>query len=834
MTDPDNKISYIAIRNFFDARPKSILLTFNNAANYQGMEVGEQFGQISEINFPTNGLTFLLGKNGSGKSSLLAGLTNLNKLEHNSFSEANLTFDFPTKELLKQWSEIVYEEYESPTGIEYTNFVCDIETGKKIVDKQLLELPMMLSVIKAITNYVEIYPSPFRDLSSSDILQFFEFTDEQVHAWSQLRLEQKRTTTDPNYPHGGDIVPKEATTFINKYNLGIYALEGFLNGFRKSKISNAHLGGPFPTTDPQDWSSSFAKRKLFSQTYVEFFNSISQIRISRNDMEKNSGQPSHLTNKWNVQLLCLIGASTLFNSFNTEYQMALDESRIAFKEFDDSEIPDDLVQHNFPFDLITPITIGDKTYLQSNHFPIPDVCVSDLQFNPVMLLDVKMFESSIASRSQNDLFKSIENRFLSVRSHEQIDGRLSLTVDGYDNIQKLFEEAELAILELGMGISGLRHTSLSPGYYDAQNSPQGFDFAISSLHIEAEWCDKHSGTWLPLSKASLGQQDVIVLFLHLSYLSNIANLHRFKLFLVDEFDKHLHPNAAEIVLQKLHEIAVENELAVIVSTHAIPRIKSNILLNRPRIYSERIPESGWFKYSSGGYVDPLTVAEILGTSEIDALRLKELIVVVEGEHDQIIFEKYLRQFDASLLERIHITHATGLDGFQGVWNNMLRLLDSRILFVYDKKDSEIESKWQSIKDDLRLNPNTARPYLPLQPLLNDFKRPKSFSVGDHEKGKILYLLQDVCKYREDIMRVDIHGIAYDDIVDSLPIKHFWNRDNQNIKSWTEAHYKYTTGRKLKDAFEISTGKILNVLNKIPRLEDKELSQVLSKIVKILK
>ena len=53
MTDPDNKISWIAIRNFFDARPKSILLTFNNTVNYQGIEVGEQFGPISEINFPT-------------------------------------------------------------------------------------------------------------------------------------------------------------------------------------------------------------------------------------------------------------------------------------------------------------------------------------------------------------------------------------------------------------------------------------------------------------------------------------------------------------------------------------------------------------------------------------------------------------------------------------------------------------------------------------------------------------------------------------------------------------------------------------------------------------
>ena len=90
----------------------------------------------------------------------------------------------------------MYEEYESPTGIEYKDFYSGIETGEKIVDKQLLELPIILSVVKAITNFVEIYPAPFRDLSSSDILQFFEFTDEQVNSWNQLRLEQKRTTTD--------------------------------------------------------------------------------------------------------------------------------------------------------------------------------------------------------------------------------------------------------------------------------------------------------------------------------------------------------------------------------------------------------------------------------------------------------------------------------------------------------------------------------------------------------------------------------------------------------------------------------------------------------------
>jgi hypothetical protein len=650
-------------------------------------------------------------------------------------------------------------------------------------------------------------------------------------------LEPKHSEIDPSVIH---ITPKEATTFIKNYHLGAYALEGFLNGFRKSKISKPN-SGPFPVTDPQDWSASVSKRKLLSQTYIEFFNSITQIRISPNYTNNDSGQPSQFTKKWDVQLLCPIAKSTLFESFNTEYEKALRDSRVAFEELNDAaEISDDLIEHNFPFDLIRPITIGNQTYLQSCKYSIPDFCVSDPKFTLFQLLDVEIFDSSIAHSSQKDLCERIENRLLSVSSVDLINGRLSLSVDGYDNLQKLFEDAELAILDIGMGISGLRQTSRFQNLSTKQEKLddfglyETFDFAINSLHIEIEWRDKHSGTWLPLSKASLGQQDVIHLFLHLSYLSHVANSHRFKLFLVDEFDKHLHPNAADTVLIKLHEIASASALAVIVSTHAVPRIKSNILLNRPRIYAERIPESGWFKYSSGGYVDPLAIAEILGTSEIDALRFKELIVVLEGEHDQFIIEKYLRQFDDNILERIHITHATGLDGFQGVWNNMLRLFDAKVLFVYDKKDSEIESKWQTIKDDLKVNPNTARPYLPLQQLLNDTKQPKRYSVGDHEKVKILYLLQDVCKYKGGIMRVDIHGIAYDDIVDTLPIKHFWNKDNQNIKSWAEAHYKYPTGRKFKDAFGISTGKILNILNKIPKLEDKELSQVFSKIVKILK
>jgi energy-coupling factor transporter ATP-binding protein EcfA2 len=798
------------------------------------MERGEQFGPTSELNFPTHGLTFLLGKNGSGKSNLLDGLASLKGNERNNFPSVNLVFDWPTKELLEQWSAIVCEEYESPTGIKFLHWSSDHEVEGTNVNVQLIQLPLTLSIVEAIVKYTEIYPAPYKDLPSSEILQFFEFTDEQILSWSQHRLEKQQSKVDP---YGDEIPPAEATMYIKKYDLETYALDGFLNGFRNSSIAKS-LTGPFPATDPQDWSSDSSRRKLFSQTYSEFFKSITHVRISRNYSNQNEGYISASTSRWNVRLLCPIGNSTLLKSFCAEYEKSLHDSRVAFQEFDpETSFSDDQIDLKFPFDIIRPIKIGNEIYLQSNPYLIPDLCVSDYKSNPYMLLDIEKFESSIAPNPQQRLCDRIENRFLSVNSTSNTDGSMSLLVDGYDDVLKLFVDAESAITEMGMGISGLRHTrryrNLSK---DNRNLilEESFNTAINSFHIEIEWQDKHSSTWLPLSKASLGQQDVILLFLHLSYLSHVTNLHRFKLFLVDEFDKHLHPNAAEVVLEKLHEIAIESELAVIVSTHAVPRIKSNILLNRPRIYTERTLESGWFKYSAGGYVDPLAVAEILGASEIDALRIKELIVVLEGEHDQFIIEKYIRQFDEDLLERIHITHATGLDGFQGVWNNMLRLLDSKVLFVYDKRDNGIESIWKTIKNGLIVNPNTNNPYSPLKQLLKDVRQPKGFSIGDHEREKILYLLQDVCKYKEGITRVDIHGIEYDDIVDTLPIKYFWSKENQHIKSWTEAHHIYKTGRPLKKAFNIDTGKIRNVLSKISKLEDPELSKVLKKIEQILK
>ena len=180
------------LQNLFDAQPKSILIRFEKSNPYIN-ELPEPFGIESQLDFPKPGLTFLLGKNGSGKTKLLKGLSALSGDAKNNFPSINLIFDWPSKDLLFQWAELAQESFIPPKPLiiskpepREVNTEKDKQIGSEPHSADLPLLSAVLSNIKSTLN--PEFPAPFEDLTSQEVLEFFNFGQQSINKW---KLSQK-------------------------------------------------------------------------------------------------------------------------------------------------------------------------------------------------------------------------------------------------------------------------------------------------------------------------------------------------------------------------------------------------------------------------------------------------------------------------------------------------------------------------------------------------------------------------------------------------------------------------------------------------------------------
>jgi energy-coupling factor transporter ATP-binding protein EcfA2 len=829
------------LQNLFDAQPKTMLISYEKTNPYiEGLLT--PFGKDSQLDFPKQGLTFLLGKNGSGKTKLLKGISSLDGDSKNEFPNVTLVFDWPSRELLFQWSKLASESFIPPLPLNVVQSGSRVEKTEQLIrinsEPFTSDLPLLSAILSSITTALNPeFPSPFEDLTCEEVLQYFNFSQQDISDWKIVQKNKKDQLTDPSLR---DHIPEFEPDYLTKYSIANYCVESFLSGITKSRLIS-NRSAPVPQFFADLWIQDELNRERFKNTYQEFFKLISKFSLER--IYKEQSFHSKSTSKWSIRFLAPIGISQQLVGFYSEYLEIQKQSRAEFAEYEQENEEDirlDSVEMGFPFSLLSPITIDGETYLQSHAFNLPDIGSGGSLNWPMNLLEVTEFDPSDSQKTSRDLLEELSKRLLSVNTSESTVDSFSFDLIGLSDLADLIDQVSLHVNKIDSGISAIR-SSVPIIDINSENSnfmnsriqrSKTFNATINPLLITLEWQDKNSGDWLELSRLSLGQRDILMVFLKLLSMQYSQAPKKYKLLLIDEFDKHLHPSATEKVLTGIHDFALANQLSVIVSTHSIPLLKSNELRNRPRIFATRDAIHGGFEYTDGGYTDPLTVAEVLGTSEVDALRLKDLIVVLEGDMDQLIIEKYINQADDNIFERIHITHATGLDGFQGLWGNLLRLVDNKVLFIYDKRDEEIERGWVRIKENDAASKHGAKAFDPLYRLFLDTKTSSKHSRGHHEKLKMLYLLKNVCESPLDINRVDIHGVEYDDIVDALPFNNFKNSKTPEISSWEVAHLKFTNGSSLKDHFGINLGKIKNVLSKV-KLQDPELEKILFKLKKSL-
>lgn len=338
----------------------------------------------------------------------------------------------------------------------------------------------------------------------------------------------------------------------------------------------------------------------------------------------------------------------------------------------------------------------------------------------------------------------------------------------------------------------------------------------SELRPKIEWQSPFSDRWLDVDAMSQGQRDALTLLLAIGptkgigpyapYLSVNTRLrnwsHSASFVLADEFDKHLHPTASRLLAERIHEAALRSGARVFLSTHSVPALTDRSLRQARRIFASRTVEGG-FSYSTGREVDRSVLAEVLGVDHLDALRLTNGFLLVEGMHEEALVARLMS--DPMLgppVEGVDVINARGIWSYSGIWSNVLRLLEARVVVMYDKQSVVFEDEWRNLQNKLRAE-DSAHPAwrdTGFASMLEDVqarRREHKSQSGDDELANILgfaksVILDDTSRLGPVVQRIDFLGLQCHDIVDLLPVSAFppaiaVGRTWDEVRTWWNQH-----------------------------------------------
>lgn len=186
-------------------------------------------------------------------------------------------------------------------------------------------------------------------------------------------------------------------------------------------------------------------------------------------------------------------------------------------------------------------------------------------------------------------------------------------------------------------------------------------------HLSA-WCEIviNDGTETSLQMKGDGIISLTAISL-LRYVSNRGAFEKGLILLVEEPESHLHPNAIHNLKTVLYEISKTNQ--VIITTH------SPIMIDRTNINNNIIVQKG--KASEAKKI--VDIRESLGITLSDNLSSAHLILLVEGEEDQLILNTWLKN-KSTIIENAlkngvlaidHLCGASNLSYKASMYKNML-------------------------------------------------------------------------------------------------------------------------------------------------------------------
>ena len=791
--------------------------------------------QISFLDLFEPGIHFLLGKNGAGKSRLIDSLSAFVTGSESAFS-VSLIGKFPTQEKLEGLK------------IAIDDFISSAESVESELEQQYdYANPTFLNcVIESFWESQRIYKEPFTFYSEKEILEWFGFPKEDVDRWEKyfsLHIESKVVD--------GIFLPGEHkfNKLKESYFLSDHKCQIFLAWLSSSTINfKDRYHSPVWITDSTEWIESKEKANLVLQAFCEFIDSVTHIEVIHQRFGDHRKIKNFASVPANGQVEHLIAAGCDAIHLLEEFAKT---RQITWIDVDGKENGSPIdVSECFPFDLFYGIVRPDGKFTQSISITLKENFFDDHLFRTSYQLlgfhDLDKEQSlGIETCIKSYLTQLHEIKIGDKGSEEGVQFNLK----GFDKSADFLKTLSKYLSKVQIGISQI--IEKKPNF---KHLPWENDIPESiTLNSELQLIDSQSKEIFPFAAASSGQKDVIAILFWLLTIGTEDCL--IAVATLDEFDRHLQSAAAEKLLYQINELSRERNLVTIVSTHRIPQFSSPLIRQRPRIFAHKnISNQPVFTASESIPTEVLT--ELLGVHANEALNLKKLRILVEGNHDAMIIRHLIESSRGIKIDDVDFVVANGSYAFASLWKYKFANDEIPVMIVHDKRNSDVERAFNKAQDLAKKPGMEDRIWKEsglLEILLSLKKRDKDNAKakrkknqGDAELGSLIWLIQKILAHRYSrennenwntctdlisLQKVEIIGLDCDDIVDLLPIVAFSKAKEHG--SWKKAHaiVEANDGKEFKLKLEINETSIENALESIKNNWHPELTRLSDAISK---
>ena len=314
------------------------------------------------------------------------------------------------------------------------------------------------------------------------------------------------------------------------------------------------------------------------------------------------------------------------------------------------------------------------------------------------------------------------------------------------------------------------------------------ELAISDLRIELErdlglWIfdkpgvleayDERSETWIPVSSTSKATQRIIGMALRIH--SDIRATSEVVIAVGDEIDQGLHSSA----INGLYKMLSNSVQTCFVATHSSVALSAKL---GDRLHVHR-GANGAVLLSPISNLDFLsTSASNFGVRVNELIGMIDLVVAVEGLHDKLVLEHFIRLDERLSSSNILIISMTGVNNATNLVdaNFLLSFTDLRILVVADNTSkSDLHETWQATSELLQSGKSSLKLAKALRARADDLRKQRW-----HEQHCMVELLA-VATEGDLLHRLRMSGHGYMDIEMLLDPK-FFGLD----KNWSELEAEF--------------------------------------------
>ena len=301
------------------------------------------------------------------------------------------------------------------------------------------------------------------------------------------------------------------------------------------------------------------------------------------------------------------------------------------------------------------------------------------------------------------------------------------------------------------------------------------ELAISDLRIKLEgdlglWIfdrpgvleafDERSETWIPVSSTSNATQKIIGMALKIH--ADIRATSEVVIAVGDEIDRGLHT----LAINGLYKMLSNSVRTCFVATHSSVALSAKL---GERLHVHR-------GANGAVLVSPVSNSDFLSTSASNfGVRVNELIgmidlvVAVEGLHDKLVLEHFIRLDERLSGSNILIISMTGVNNATNLVdaNFLLSFTDLRILAVADNTSkSDLQLTWQATREQLQSGQSPLRLAMALRNRADDLRKQRW-----HEQRCMVELLAAATE-GDLLHRLRMSGHIYMDIEMALDPKYF--------------------------------------------------------------